>query len=319
MKLGEPMFLLLFDNVNKMQRAWQQTVGHEDEVKSGCAATLVGLEDVRPGAMNAKPFLENLQKKLRKDLTVSQLYNDINWDHIKGVGGATAMRVWTTHVPALAKFAPAVDTLFTETYSRHPLRLRKSDIHPMRTTDIDEAPTAGVAAELANLVLDQLQILSVWLQGWLIMVCGDQLSIDRLRKLKQYIAKTSTPFDKHEWALPVIQLWHLKWNWQKAIFRLHWFEPVGSTIFGLHHDCHDLRRDKFRPDKCDFYPAHHILEDRFDALMLDALRLVYVFLYPAQSLFLCFQCALRRAYKPHLSCENHPHRRTSTIFSVWPP
>lgn len=157
MKLGEPMFLLLFDNVNKMQRAWQQTVGHEDEVKSGCAATLVGLEDVRPGAMNAKPFLENLQKKLRKDLTVSQLYNDINWDHIKGVGGATAMRVWTTHVPALAKFAPAVDTLFTETYSRHPLRLRKSDIHPMRTTDIDEAPTAGVAAELANLVLDQLQ------------------------------------------------------------------------------------------------------------------------------------------------------------------
>ncbi|KAJ7794109.1 hypothetical protein B0H14DRAFT_2622160 [Mycena olivaceomarginata] len=39
--------------------------------------------------------------------------------------------------------------------------------------------------------------------------------------------------------------------------------------YGLHHDVKLLPRNKFNPVKCDFYPAHHILEDRFQALMLD--------------------------------------------------
>jgi hypothetical protein len=86
------------------------------------------------------------------------------------------------------------------------------------------------------------------------------------------MGKGDTPFQRHDWALPVIQLWHLKWNWQKAIFRLHWFEPIGKGIFGLHHDVDLLARTKFNHLKCEFYPAHHILEDCFDALMLDALR-----------------------------------------------
>ncbi|KAJ7261503.1 hypothetical protein C8J57DRAFT_1634506 [Mycena rebaudengoi] len=144
----------------------------------------------------------------------------------------------------------------------------------MRNTDIDEAPTTGVAEELRNLVLDQLSIATHWLSCWLIMICGDQLTIDHIRKIKMYMAKATTPFDRHEWALPFIQLWHLKWNWQKAIFRLHWYEPTGKGIFGLHHDCDLLTRDKFNHVKCDFYPAHHIFEDRFEALMLDALRLL---------------------------------------------
>jgi hypothetical protein len=104
------------------------------------------------------------------------------------------------------------------------------------------------------------------------MICGNRLSIDRVRKIKIYMDKGDAPFNHHHWALPVIQLWHLKWNWQKAIFCLHWFEPTGKSIFGLHHDVKLLTRNKFNPVKCDFYPAHHILEDRFEALMLDALR-----------------------------------------------
>jgi len=75
----EPAFLLVFDNVNKMQRAWQQTVGHKDEVKSGTAATLIRLEDVPPGAMKAKPLLENMRKKERGNLTVQKLLDDIDW------------------------------------------------------------------------------------------------------------------------------------------------------------------------------------------------------------------------------------------------
>ncbi|KAJ6614664.1 hypothetical protein B0H10DRAFT_1950487 [Mycena sp. CBHHK59/15] len=254
---SEPMFLLLFDNVNKMKQAWQQTLGHRDELTSGCAATLIGLEDVPEGAMNSKELLRNVKEKKRAVLTVDKLIDNIDWKHIKGVGVATPRRVWTKHAKAMGK---------------HPLHLRKSVIHPMRSTNVDEAQTTGVASELRNLVLDQLLIATHWLNCWLIMICGDQLSIDRICKIKKYMFKTDTVFDRHDWALPIIQLWHLKWNWQKAIFRHHWYDPVGKDIFGLHHNCDLLTRDKFNPVKCDFYLAHHILEDRFVALMLDCLR-----------------------------------------------
>ncbi|KAK6977142.1 hypothetical protein R3P38DRAFT_2582264 [Favolaschia claudopus] len=259
-RLSQPMFLLLFDNVNKMQRAWQQVLGRTDTVTSGTAATLIALEDVTEDAIDSRPVLKNIAEKKRLNLT--------------GVGAGTAVMAWTKHIPSLHRHRSAITEKFRTTLAKHRLRLRKSVIHPMRTTDIDEAQTVGVAAELHNLVVDQLQILGHWLDCCMIMICGDQLSIDRVRKIKTYMDKADTSFDRHEWALPVIQLWHLKWNWQKAIFRLHWYEPTGKGIFGLHHDVKLLARTKFNHTKCDFYPAHHILEDRFEALMLDALRII---------------------------------------------
>ncbi|KAJ6503193.1 hypothetical protein C8R47DRAFT_1249402 [Mycena vitilis] len=274
-RITQPAFLLLFDNVNKMQRAWQQVLRRRDTLSSGCAATLIGLEDVTEDAMDSRPLLKNVAEKKRRNLTVNELVEDIDWAHLENAGAGTAAAVWTKHVPSLGIHLPAVTEKSRTTYAKHRLRLRKSVIHPMRLTDIDEAQTTGVAMELHNLVVDQLCILGHWLQCWLIMICGDQLSIDRIRKIKMYMGKGDTPFDRHDWALPVIQLWHLRWNWQKAIIGLHWVDETGKDIFGLHHDVDLLARDKFNPTKCDFYPAHHILEDRFDALMLDALRCTY--------------------------------------------
>lgn len=92
---NSPAFLLLFDNINKMQRAWQVTLGHRDQVQSGTAATLIRLEDIPSGAMDAEPFLKNLKEKKRKDLTTDQMMNDIDWDHITGVGEGTLLRVWS--------------------------------------------------------------------------------------------------------------------------------------------------------------------------------------------------------------------------------
>jgi hypothetical protein len=54
------MFLLLFDNVNKMQRAWQQVLGKRDTLSSGCASTLIGLEDITEEAMNSGLLLKNI-------------------------------------------------------------------------------------------------------------------------------------------------------------------------------------------------------------------------------------------------------------------
>jgi hypothetical protein len=149
--------------------------------------------------MNSELLLKNLKEKKRKNLTVGELANDIDWEHLEGVGSGTTARVWAKHVPSLGKHGAAVTKAFRTTHAKHRLRLRKSDIRTMRNTDIDEAPTTGVAMELHNLVVDQLLILGHWLQCWLIMVCGDQLSsIDRIRKIKMYLGKADTPFERHD-------------------------------------------------------------------------------------------------------------------------
>ncbi|PBK65166.1 hypothetical protein ARMSODRAFT_1022588 [Armillaria solidipes] len=53
-----PIFQIPFDNVSKTRPAWQQSLGRRDEVNSGTAATLVQLEDVLPGALEAEPLIE---------------------------------------------------------------------------------------------------------------------------------------------------------------------------------------------------------------------------------------------------------------------
>ncbi|CAK5272580.1 unnamed protein product [Mycena citricolor] len=272
--LSQPLFLLLFDNINKMQRAWRKVLGHSDTIANGTAATVIGLEDVTYDAMQSAPLLENVRARKRQNLSLEQLLKDIDWGHIRGVGGATVLGVWAKSVDSLRKHQSAAAELLTVKHAKHRLRERRSVIRTMRTTNVDESQTTGVAAELSNLISDQMQIAGHWLNCWLVMVCGDQLSIDRIRKLKIYTAKTDNAFDRHDYALPILQLWHLKWNWQKAIFRLHWYQPTGKGIFGLHHDVDLLQRSKFNPIKCDFYPAHHILDDRFDSLILHILRIL---------------------------------------------
>ncbi|KAJ7278256.1 hypothetical protein C8J57DRAFT_1576646 [Mycena rebaudengoi] len=267
-----PGFLLLFDNVNKMQRAWQAHLGHKDELTSGTAATVIELEDMPPGAMRNEPLIEKIKEKVRLKLTVKQMHDDINWEHIRGIGAATVLRIWLKYVPSLAHHRAGVEALFTTKHAKHRLRLRKRKIHTACPTNIDESTTVGAASVLRNLVIGQLFMLPISLFKWMIMICGDQLSIDRIRKIIRYTAKGDTPYEQHKWALPIIQLSHLKWAWKEAIFKLHWYSELEKGTFGLHHDCVVMERDKFNHEKCDFYPAHHILEDRFESVVLDALH-----------------------------------------------
>ncbi|KAK7025401.1 hypothetical protein VNI00_016038 [Paramarasmius palmivorus] len=269
---GEPTFQLLFDNVNKMKQVWQLKLGKSEEVKSGTATTLVRLEDVPPGVLNFRMLQSHMRKpeNNRNTITVQTLQSDIAWDHIENVGVATILRVWIKHVPSLQKFHSPVESLFRDKYTQRRLCLCKSEVHTMRTSDIDEAQVTGVKDVLLHLI-KQLAILPIWLISRIVFIAGDQLTIDRICKIKLYSAKVNG-LENFAWAQPVIQLWHLKWNWQKAIFKLLWLQ---DSAMGLGNDTKKvLGRSKFNPEKCDFYPAHHILEDRFDALVLHALSLL---------------------------------------------
>lgn len=242
-------------------------------MQSGTAATLVELEDVRPGALCLEPLLENVEKQERLKMTVDELRADINWPHLKGVGAGTILRVWLKHIPALRHHSAEVERIFSETRSRKRLRLRKSEVHSLRCSAIDESTTVGTWQLLMDIVTKQLGIDLDWLADTIILACGDQLTVHRLRKARLFRSKCDTPAERGEVFQPLIQLWHMKWALMKAIFRLGcYLQEAGKDIFGLAHDIILLGREKYNTKKCDFYEGHAILQDRFEALVLDALR-----------------------------------------------
>ncbi|KAJ7195396.1 hypothetical protein C8J57DRAFT_1738619 [Mycena rebaudengoi] len=252
-----PLFLLLYDNVNKMKRAWRAHLGHKDEVKNGTASTAIKLEGVRPGAFLSEPLNKAIEEGKRMNLTVEQLQEDIDWDHMRGVGAGTIMRIFTKYIPSLSGHRGAIENLFSVVHKKHRLQLRKSSILAMRLSGIDESTTPGSAEVLQHLIY-QMAILPAALFRWMIMICGDQLTIDRIRKIKWYTRKTDTPFDQHK----------------RPSFVSTGMVIWAKNIFGLHHDCELLERGKFNHEKCDFYPAHHILEDRFEALVLEGFHVI---------------------------------------------
>lgn len=90
-------------------------------------------------------------------------------------------------------------------------RLAVPPSSPLKTSNIDESKTKGNRDILRNIFLEQLKLVGDWFLNTLVLVAGDQLSIDRLRKVISASTKNRKLFDRHQWLLPMIQLWHMKW------------------------------------------------------------------------------------------------------------
>lgn len=258
-----------------MIRIWDKSLGRQDQLHSGTAATLVVLEDVPDGAMDAEPYLENVRQKKRMSLTVDELEADIDWDHIAGIGAAHVLRTWVTTIPELKQYAPQVKILFTEVLARHQLRLRKSTIEPLQCSDINEATTAGVGAVLDDLLYKQLGIPRGVLGKEIFIVGGDALSTHHMRKVRWYQRKGYTVDSRRRFILDQLELWHLKWNYLKAIYKLNWWpdsKDSNKTTFGIAHDLKLLGREKFNHIDCSFYQGHENVEDIVTATCLEALR-----------------------------------------------
>ncbi|KAL1711510.1 hypothetical protein EV715DRAFT_215226 [Schizophyllum commune] len=284
-----PSLSLIYDNLNKMRRAHQSTSTNHDEMHCGTAGSVVELVEVEEGSLDeslkARPLLDNIDADKRASLTSQDLLDDIDGDHMEGVVTAQIMRQWTQVIPSLARFATDVDKLFTEKYAKRPLKLRKSTVHPLPSSGIDESTVSGGVEVVKDLLVNQLHFEKSWFENdWLMLVGGDQLTVDRLRKAKLYLFKATSAFERFRWLVPFLQLWHLKWNWLKAIIRLHWQDAKDETgeegekasggHHGLREDYDRLKRSGFNPKTCDFYPADALVRDKFAAMTIDILRII---------------------------------------------
>ncbi|KAG9091511.1 hypothetical protein FS749_016478 [Ceratobasidium sp. UAMH 11750] len=238
---------------------------------TGTAATAIVLEDVPIGAFNPRPYEENVARQERKTLTLDKLLADIQQDHLWQVGCGMIMRIVLAHIPTLGHLSQPLEARFCTPapggYAKHRLPVQKAEIYPLATSGINEATTKGNNEVVHDLVVTQIKMKPEWFDVMLNMVCGDQMTTDRLRKAVRYRSKDVNAFEQRRWVLPVAQIWHMKHAFLKVIFNVHWSPLVAEGVFGLRHAIEALGH-RINALDCDFYPCHDALKVVFDTFIL---------------------------------------------------
>ncbi|KAJ7799790.1 hypothetical protein B0H13DRAFT_1673295, partial [Mycena leptocephala] len=80
---GQTEGCLLLDNVQQYCDVHEQGIGRQSQLKVGTAGTWVELEDCAPGAFDAEPYYAKVAEQERKDLTTDDLFDSINWPHMR--------------------------------------------------------------------------------------------------------------------------------------------------------------------------------------------------------------------------------------------
>ncbi|KDN41827.1 hypothetical protein RSAG8_07198, partial [Rhizoctonia solani AG-8 WAC10335] len=262
-------FMLIFDNVNKYHNiSRNQTVGQKNQMKNGTAATAVVLEDVPPDAFNPKPYHENINQNIRQGLTMKALFDDIDNEHLAQVGAGMIMRILLAYIPTLSQeLHDKVEENFKTHYAKQQLRLRRSITFSFGTSSIEENTPRGVSDVTHDLVSTQMEMKPRWFEYLLIVIGGDQLSIDWLHKAKWCKSAEQSAYESRSWILPIIQLWHMKLAYLRSIFHVHWFDTVQTHLLGLHHGAEALGR-QVNPAVNDFYACHNVVKTVFKAMVL---------------------------------------------------
>ena len=268
-KNREANVIWIYDNIQRHYLPSEQSITHKSEMRTGTAATVLIMEDVPEGALDPTRFTSRLH--LGSNLCFKDLVDGIDQDHIQGIGVATLLSIWAKYIPHLKHFSPDAEKLFTTTYQKHRLRLRKSQYYPLKTSNIDESTPSGTQEVLEN-IASQLGLKEEDFEDLLIPAAGDQLTVNNIRKLKMHTSGDDSTHDRYTWVLPWIQLWHMKWAALRSVFHPHWFAGSGKGLCGLHVDCTTLGRKRINPAKCDFYSHTELIFDTFEALCLGALQ-----------------------------------------------
>jgi len=266
---GETSVVWIYDNIQRNYVAWNQTVSNKNTMRTGTAATVLVMDGVSKGDLDPKALADRLH--LRSKLTFDDLMDDLDRKHLDNIGKATLLSIWTKHISSLQKFSPEVTELFTEKYKKRPLQLRKSTYYSLKTSSIDESRAAGAKDVLGD-IASQLQLQEADLDDVLVPVAGDLVTVDRVRKLKRYTRTDVGIYNQHKWAIPWIQLWHMKWAALRSLYNTHWAGNIGKGLCGLRSDCNTLQRKNLNPGKCDFYSHHEAAEVTFESLCIGALR-----------------------------------------------
>lgn len=135
--------------------------------------------------------------------------------------------------------------------------------------DINQSSVEGNKDILEAIMEGTLQLPPQWFEGGRrVILAGDQLTVSRIRSLKELQWDDITAYHRLEWAVPVIQLFHLQMITGSTILCNHYGHL--STPGSLAYNAIMLGQKCVNLDKPDFHATDELLCHTFHAIALMA-------------------------------------------------
>ena len=139
---------------------------------------------------------------------------------------------------------------------------------PLPSMKINQATVEGNIA-IIEVVVKELQLPQTFFdEGKQIVIAGDQITIARIRTIKSQRWDDIAGYYRMEWAVPVVQLFHLRMLLSNTILRTHYGSVRMPGSLAFHAKL--LNRRRVTLDKPDFHSVDEFLRHCFIAVALRA-------------------------------------------------
>ncbi|KAF9180233.1 hypothetical protein BGZ49_005055 [Haplosporangium sp. Z 27] len=179
-------------------------------------------------------------------------------DHFKVVSQFYLIEVLNNRYGPIKKGAFSIPPI-------HPLEPEVTETHPLPVMAIPQSSIDGNLKVVETIVLDFFKLKPDFFDNKNAIVAGDQLTISRMRSAQDLREPDLTRFHRMEWAVPMLQLFHLQMAFCKMIV---------STHYGTNNNPESLRsiisllgRSGVSKDEMDYHTAYELLRHTYDAMV----------------------------------------------------
>ncbi|KAF9033045.1 hypothetical protein BDZ89DRAFT_1012477 [Hymenopellis radicata] len=261
----------IFDNVQQYQRVYEHGSGRRNKMITGTAATAVLMSNVEPGAFDVQDHLDRVMANERRHLTVSSLYDDIDWQHLDEALALHFVRTLVEFIPQLNHLQSDVSKSFRTTLAKH----RMPDDHvtivqPLGTNAEKEIENAGMYQ--SQLDFDaQMGIKPEYADKSLQWERGDGGSFGTFCRVKKIM--TVQDIDRYlsfRNRISTPEIWHSRATNLNTTASNHYGPPACGDPSSLTQNA--AATSMYRPpdlSKCDFYPTSRTMSLIWNARVLD--------------------------------------------------
>lgn len=248
---------IVYDNINMAFRKHNQGLYNQDSFDSGTTAT----------AIVSKEFVEEGSDPCpARHLCLADLYMDAE-------NNAHLQKAFRFHlIEVLRRNGQTFQQCSAPVPIKQLLSLDKSATFPLPSMHIDQATLNGNLQIIETIMEGVLKLPREWFNGRRMLLAGDQLTVNRIRSLKRLRWDDVSTYHKLEWAIPVMQLFHLQMLFAATILRTHYGSV--ATPGSLAFNATMLGRKRVNLDKPDFHATDELLHHTFDAMALRAWEIV---------------------------------------------
>lgn len=275
LRAGERRVRIVLDNTQAYHRKREARIGQESHMQVGTAATAIVLDQYDPESLKICNWDVNAGQKVLKDMNIADLEAALDVKHMAHIFSLHWLLTLTDHIPALSQHRNWVLQQFRSKAAKTPMAEgRRTEIHPLGTSDANEATTTGLKDALTDFVSDQLGLGPEELEDQLVIVTGDGMTFNGMLRLKrQAESGSSDSYRGFRWLLPMLEVWHTIWTDLSRIARLHWGPSSTVDCSSIWHNATAANHptpSNFK--KVDFYPTQRTVDMVLSTRMLDCWR-----------------------------------------------